>query len=519
MVDLSIDDIARFGIVRDVDDFAIPPEAWTTANNMRAIDEGMERLGGKTQVFGTPTVAPHFLLPVQSPSAVFWIYTSLTKAYVYDGSSHTDITRAAGNYTASATKDWNGVLFGGIPILNNGADAVQFWSTLSVGTKLAALTNWPVGATCRTIRALGPYLMAFDVTLAGTRYAHMVLWSHPADPGSIPSSWDTTDATKDAGQYDLPDVLAGIIKDAMPLRGRMYAYKEGSTWRITPIASGFIFDFDTLYETSGILTSRCVALVPDGSRHFVATQDDIILHDGASDPQSILSKRARRYLFNQIDTANFANSFVFAHPSKQEVWFCYPTSGNTNPDRALIWNAKSGGVTEGDVNFRNAAVGNIQGAADQIWSAASDTWAAYVGPWAQYVRRQTLVANTDSTKILELDVGATNDGAAITGTLQRTALALVGRKRNGEWIVDFHKRKQVNRIRPKLTGGPVNVRVGFQELIDGPITWSDSQSFDPTTDLWVDVAGSGQAIAVEFQAATSFRLSGYVVELEVIGEY
>ena len=72
----------------------------------------------------------------------------------------------------------------------------------------------------------------------------------------------------------------------------------------------------------------------------------------------------RRYLFNQISTANYRNCFMFTNPFKDEVWFCYPENGFTNPNKALIWNyreGEKGAITEADVNFRNAAAGTIEG--------------------------------------------------------------------------------------------------------------------------------------------------------------
>src|SRR5258706_476813 len=80
----------------------------------------------------------------------------------------------------------------------------------------------------KIIRSFGPYLLALNVTKGANIYPHMVKWGHPADPGSVPSSWDETDETKDTGEKDLPDVTAGVIQDGLPLQGNFYVYKEGS---------------------------------------------------------------------------------------------------------------------------------------------------------------------------------------------------------------------------------------------------------------------------------------------------
>ena len=527
MPEIEITDLGSVGLIRDQEGNYLPPEAWTHAMNMRSVGDGMERIGGQSQVFGTPGVTPHFLLPIVSASAIFWIYTSLTKAYVYDGTNHTNITRQTASvdvdYTATETRQWNGTLLGGIPILNNGVDDPQYWSALSAGTKLAALPNWPANTKAGVIRAFGPYLFALNISESGINFPHIVRWSHPADPGSIPSSWDHTDATKDAGRTALPDVNAGVIRDGLPLRGNFYIYKEASTWRVTTIGGEFIFDFDTFLENSGILAARCVALTGDGSRHVVATQDDIIVHNGNSH-DSILSNRYKKYLTNNLDSDNYVNSFMFTNPFRDEVVFCYPEPGFTNPNRALIWNyknAEKGVISEADVNFRNAAIGQIETASAETWDSGSNSWSVDDGPWGSLSRRRVVVCGTDATKFYKYDdeESSTNDGTPFTGTIQREDLALLGRHRKtGEWIVDFEKRKMLRRVWIRATGGPISVRVGFKEQMNGSTSWTSVQNFDPNTQHYIDVFGSGRAVGVEFSAPVPFKVLSYKLDGDIVGD-
>jgi hypothetical protein len=341
MPEIEIGDLNTVGLIRDQEGNWLPPEALTFAMNMRSVPDGMERIGGQLSVFGTPPVPPHFAMVVQSSTNVFWLYTSLNKAYVWNGSTHSDITRLLGDYTASETRQWNGTLLGGVPILNDGQDDPQYWSALNPATKLAILPNWLPNTKCAVMRSFGPYLIALNTLEGGVNFPHTLIWSHPADPGTVPASWDFTDPTRDAGRSQLPDVGAGVIMDGLPLRGHFYIYKEGSTWRMTQVGGQFVFNFDTFLETSGILGPRCVCLTGDGQNHVVATQDDIIVHNGNT-ANSILTNRYKKYLANAIDTNNFRNSFIFANPFRDEVIFCYPEAGFLNPNRALIWNYKNG---------------------------------------------------------------------------------------------------------------------------------------------------------------------------------
>jgi hypothetical protein len=505
----------------------LPPEAWTIALNVRYSDEAMESLDGWTQVFGEPLIDPHFIVAVSSPAQNFWVYTSLTAAAVYDGTTHTDITRLAGAYSATDSWQWNSTLLGGIAILNNGIDVPQSWATASIATKLVNLPNWDPLVRAKVVRAFGPFLVAFNITVSGTQFPHRVRWSHPADPGSVPISWDITDPTKDAGEVDLPDVQSGLIQDALPLGSTMFIYKEASIWKMRYIGGQQIFDFgqSSWITTAGLLGPRAVCLTGDGTKHVLATQDDIIWHNGNT-IQSILNKKQRVRLQNEIDSVNFGQSFMYANPFKNEVWFCYPQQGSTYPDKALIMNYRAAGgdqftVTEADgITFRNAAVGAIEGSGAEIWDFGTDTWEDDTGPWSILERRRVVLADPTASKFYILDTGTTRDGVAFQSMLQRVGLALIGKKRNGELIVDHQKMKMFKRLWPKLTGAAVDMRFGAQQIVDGTTVWSGVQSYDPLTQVFVDPGPtSGRAVGFEISSMEKFRLDGYKIDMVPMGDF
>lgn len=474
--------------------------------------------------------APHFAMPIRTSAATFWLYASLDKIFAYDGSTYANITRQTASidvdYTGSETREINGTLLGGTPIINNGTDIPQYWTGIALSSKMSDLSNWPSTLRAKVVRAFGPFLVAINVTKSGTNLPHMVKWSHPADPGTLPSSWDETDPTLDAGEFELPDVDAGILLDALPLSETLYLYKESSVWKMRFVGGRDIFSTGQAawLTTTGILAPRCVCVTGDGKRHVWASQDDILWHDG-NQVRSLLTNRRRKELFNAIDTSNYLNCFIFTNPLRSEVWFCYPTSGNTHPDKAMIFNYQFGGeqwpTTDADgITFRNATIGAIQGASDELWSDGTDIWDDDTGPWSQLARRRVVLCGTDAGKFYKLDNGATRDGTPFTGTLQRTGLSVTGKKRNGEWVVDHYVNKLVRRLWPKISGGAVNVRLGTQELVDGPITWSPVAVHDPSANLYADPGPiGGAAIGVEFSSDVAFRISGYSLELQTLGRF
>lgn len=520
MPSIEIDDVGSIGVVKDVPAHQLPPEAWSLGDNVRCIDDSIGRVDGHTQVFGTPGVAPRFALHLASAAQSYFIYASLAKGYVYDGAAHTDITRAAGgDYTASVAADWNGTIIGGIPIVNSGVDDPQFWALpYSTLTKLAKLTNWPANFKAKVLRAFGPYLLAINLTNGGTNQPHRIRWSHPADPGSVPGSWDITDTTKDAGEIELPDVDSGLLVDGLPLLGRFYAYKEAAIWRMRVIGGSKVMDQDSFSESVGLLCTRAAAVTGDGKKHIFMSQDNMNAHDGNT-ITPLLDKRMRRTIFNAIDVANYKNSFMYIEPLRDEAHFCYPESGSAQPTRQLILNYKTGQITEADCDFQSATVGNILNSDTETWASATGGWDTDAAPWSTANRRKVLLSNPTSTKFFLGDSGTTRDTVAFTGTVQRTGLSVVGRKRTGEWIEDFQQRKLVTRIWPKISGGAVSIRVGASDVVDGPVTWDAAQAFDYTTQNYVDVTASGAGIALEISGATPWKLHGYKMEMNLLGNF
>ena len=529
-VQIDINDVASVGVVKDSPPHELPPEAWTLAENVRFEDDSVVQLLGYTQVFGTPSTAPLYAQFVSAPGAPWWIYAGQTKAYSYNGSTHQDITHTTGGgvYNAQTASQWQGTNIQGIPVINNGVDLPQAWippanGVFTTATKLVDLPNWPSTLHADVIRAFGPYLIAMSLTdsITGTSVPkpYDVRWSHPADPGTVPVTWDITDPTHNAGQISLSDVDSGVIMDGLPLQGKFYVYKENSVWRMRLVGGQYIFDEDAFLETTGLLSTRCVAVTGDGQRHFFVGQDNIYTHDGNS-AKPLLDKRTRRYLFNNLDVGNYPNSFVFVNPVRQEGWFCYPALGQVNASRALIVNYDTLATTECDVDWQAAAIGTVQTSDSSLWSTATLNWNQESIPWNYSNRRKIVLCKPTTTKLEQLDLGVTRDGTSFTGLIQRTSLGIVGRnRRTGEWITDFEKRKMVHRIWPKMSGAAVQIRLGGQDEPNGPVRWSPYGTFDPNTQDFCDLTAEGSALCIEISGSNGWKLDGYRLDVVTTGVF
>lgn len=523
MPEFDVNNLATVGLIRDIPGFQLRPEAFTTALNGRFDRDGF--VSGPAWAEGFDEgIAPHFLWGIKSPALEDWlIIASLDTVKAFDGTASFDITGTSGPYNASFSRDWNSTLLGGIPILNTGADDPQFWEEYDGGTVLQDLTNWPANTTAKILRAFGPNLVAFDVTEAGVHYGSLVWWSHPADPGALPISWDYADPTIDSGRTDIVDEFGGPILDALQLHDAMVIYKGGSTWLMRRIGGPFIFQFDQLFTMSGLLCTRAVAATGDGNLHFLATQDDVVVHDG-NKIRSICDRRMRRTVFNAIDVANARNSFCFANPREREMWFCYPETGQEQPSRALVWRYgeatdELGVLSEQEIDFECATVADLA-VADESWDSDSQAWDDDNESWDQSDRRRVLLGRPASNNEIHImDESETRDDVAFTTTLTREHFGFLGRRPTGEPILNFRERKFLRRVWIKAEGAPFQVRVGVSEFPQESVTWEPAVTFTPEEDDYVDFLVSGSSVSVEFSGTSPFKVFGYTLEWSPAGRF
>jgi len=231
-----------------------------------------------------------------------------------------DVTRASGDYSATAAENWTATIIGGVLVMTNGFDDPQYWA-LTDGiplstTKMQDLNNFPsltalngaitstsattditvdstadfpitgtftidsedisytgvtsttftgisraqngtTGAThlddapvfvnvyCRSMRAFRTFLVGLYVQKAGVNFPRLVKWSTEATIQATPTSWNETDSTVDAGEYELADTKGDIL-DGLQLRDTFMIYKEDATYSMQFVGVPFIFSFRQL---------------------------------------------------------------------------------------------------------------------------------------------------------------------------------------------------------------------------------------------------------------------------------
>jgi len=360
-------------------------------------------------VFKPASFEPRWIKPFPPLSNPLWVYGGDSEVHVWDGLLHTDLTRVSGPYTGGPQNRWQGEVFNGVGIFNNGVDIPQMWPGMGVQTKLQDLANWPTDLRARWVRPFGFFLVAGWMIESNVDRPYRVRWSHPAAPGTIPASWALADPTKDSGEIDLAETPDYVV-DGLALGDLFMVYKERTVWGMQYVGGSQIFNFWQVLFERGLLWSDCVQAFPGG--HFAVGQDDIYVHNGQrGSDKSVVQDRIKKWIFNQIDSDSFYNCFTLVNRSENEIWFCFPESGETFATIALVWN-----WTTGAWGFRDLPGIPFASAGVVAEETEGDTWGGRIvtGLGALYCS-EALFAGESERSINEQPSALQSQAAAVVG--------------------------------------------------------------------------------------------------------
>lgn len=527
-------DLGRLGIVTDLKPHELPDEvvpngkgltiknfAWSGGRNIVFRNGKTQRIPGDNPIFTDCPIVPQAVQFYPDPQSgkAYWIVAGPHKTsgdfvvYAWDGTDYVEIL-STDMGDAYALNGWTLGTIAGVPYVNNGSDAPYVW--LRTGSDLKAsmeqISTWVAGLQAMYVRSYLNFYIMMDITESGgTRNPSRIMWSHPAAPYAVPESFDIDDANYLAGDYVIGDT-ADYLVDCLQLRGINVVYKRNETWAMRPVQGGQVFRFDRLFKEFGLLGPRLVASVY-GTHHFCVTNTkDIILHDGNTH-KSIVNTRNRKLIFDSIDEDNFLKAFVKPHHQEEEIWFCYPESGNEYCNKAAIWNYASGAWGFRDLNQATDIAFGVpdidSSLVDDSWDADELTWdEESMKRWDEFISSLLLVkdlmATVDGMKVI--DDGNSFSSTEYVSYVERTGIDL------GEPNV----RKEISAMWPKISGGPVTLYVGSSNFVEGPYTWK-ARTFDPNANHKASFRVNGRYLGLKVEGSEPFRLDDLRLDARMRG--
>lgn len=523
---VRVTNTGAIGVNQDLSSHELPPNAWSDARNVRFLDGMALQFPGHGEVYAGPPITAYHVVPVNVGAQRHWLYAGAAKVYNVSSASgspvHTNLTKQVAAVDvdyAAAPNQWTSTSLSGIPVLNPGntTSVPQMWD-LNVANRLTDLTNWPAGVYCKALRAYKNQLVALNVTKAGVNYPFMVKWSHPAAPGAVPSSWDETDPTLDAGEVDIAEGGDPII-DGLSLGGTFVIYKEQSTWRMDYTGGPFVQQFTKVGGVSGAMNRNCIVEVEIGGvpSHVVLTGSDLVVHNGQT-ATSVLDAQLRRSLFGQIDGDRFDRCFLFKNPFLNEVFVCFPEGGETVATLALVWNYLNGTCSFRQIpNLHHANFGPLESGLSQPWDGDSAPWYSDVTRWnaSEFTPdvARVLMASADQ-KLFLLDSSTTFAGVIPTAYLERRGLSFGAPE----------ARKLIRGVRPRIkgtAGETVMIKIGSAaDPFEAP-TYAATMTYVIGSDVACDCLVDVRYGAIRFESGTAFqwRLDSYDVDVVPAGRW
>ena len=286
-------------------------------------------------------------------------------------------------YGARVNQNWSVTLLNGLLVATNGYDTAQMWPLASgvpsTSTPLRELRNWPSATSyCKSIAAFRTFLVGLNWQIGGTEYPNLVKWSTEAAALNPPNSWEESDATLDAGEYQLTDTPGKII-DGLPYGDSFLIYKEDSIYIMNFVGTPYIFSFKLLSPTIGLLSKNAVAEY-EGGHFFIGNSDCYITNGQQVTP--LLPNKLRREMFSDLNGDNYEKVFVAADYGRNEMLACYPAGVSTIPNKALIWNWKDNTFSLRsipDLYHINSGIAAIT--TGTTWNDHTEEWDSGAGIW------------------------------------------------------------------------------------------------------------------------------------------
>lgn len=506
--------------ILDIPSHVLRGNVITAGQNYTIRDGKIGSRRGYLKPYGEPSVVPYWLLSGAIGNEQYWLYAGLEKIYLLESSLHTNATRQVAsvdvNYAATVDMPWTGGAFNGLGILNNQNDIPQVFSSLTA--RCANMANWPSTLRCKSLRPFRNFLIAANVIEGAGEYPQVLRWSHPADPGAVPTSWDYTNPTTDTGRIAFAETK-GILVDSLSAQDVHIVYKNDSTYYMQFVGAPNIFNIQPISLISGLLSQNCMVNVPGGQ--VALTYDDVVFVTPRS-VQSIADKRVRKHLFAGINFEHSVRAFLAVNPAQNEVWVCIP-AGTTYASLAYIWR-----WTDNKWSLRtlpdllHMAAGFDVSSTD-TWDAASGTHDSDTQPWGTFdvTASQFLgVSAANSGDLFAFDAGATDNAITTAVSVVHDSIdALLGEENPKHFMV------LVKRLRPHFTpeslNAQINFEVGMRNTLTDTIRWTAIKPFTvgTTRDIFVRKQGRYLSWRITSNSTQQWELDGMDVEFELGGEF
>lgn len=473
-------DLPVKGVLRNIQDLHIPPDALYDASNVEVVDGALKGRTGLTaldaQLFGaTPLTAVNFW---QTGAASWLILATTNKVWTKEIATGVWTDRL-GTLTATidnATRITQ--LEFGTPSVNkayicNGVDAFKTWK--------------PGDATVSNVTGSPPIFKDVCVIadrIVGLVDTHMVQWGQPLSDASWPllNAKMITETPSPTVAIRNLGYLAGVI------------YKRDSIWSVdvTGLAGGHSFRFSQVIKVAGPAGPN--ALVDAEGTHYYMTDDGRIGMFNGSERKWV-ADGVWTLVKAEIDkTKPYRTHGVYIKELNQ-VWFFYKRAAGTDTDGLVILN-----LAQKETQLPYSAYPGRMGKSVTAACAMEDN---------SFITSLVFTNNAGAEKTYKI-AGTTDDGVAISSYVQ-TGLVIPGK-------LEVARALSLEVLIERLAGyGSITAKLASTNILDAVGgTLSAGSTIDLTTvpiknPIGFDVRGRFIGLRLEWTSAATVRYRGAVL--------
>lgn len=538
MAIIPVRELAKYGIVTDMDPYDLPKEAWSGGVNVRFRNGKVSRAPVFRNV-GNISADPRFMFAANPISGLDFIFINYKTGELKRWSSGAETDYSITGFTPSAAEVTHTATSLGGVVYSNREDRVP-WSFGPADVRFQALANWTSTWRAKLLRTCGGALVALNVTKAGVTAPTMVKTSSIPTSGVVPASWDQTLPNTLATENILAD-MSGPILDATKFGNALAIYGLNETWLMTPDGSQQVYNYRQLPFKKGAINANCSIQI-DG-KHLVFGPDDIWTHDGYSET-SLCNGVVRDFIFQNLNLSKASRCFVTHNVKLKEVHFCYVSA-----DRLVSFPAQTEGANRQAVyNYGNArptwtfddlpmafAADNTNLDTTLTYATVTETYDTIGGSYADQddgIKRtlcyagSTWAPNNLTARLYAFDLfGA---GSSVVYPVDVNATMPLQLEKEGIDLdglaLDLNGYKTVSSIYPQarldVGAQPLVFTFGSCDYFGGPIIYDTSQTYDGQLNYKLDYRTAGRALGMKIAYAdyAAFTMTGIDFDIEETGE-
>ncbi len=536
MAILPIRKLGDKGIIKDIDPFDLPLNAFSSGVNVRFAN-GVVQRGPVYRTVKTLAASASFIDSLTPLTGLDYIIVGYQTGSVVriSGSTTTSIT-AAGWVSNTIPTQHTSCNLSDVYYLNR-EDRVPWYVGRSALGAMQPLPNvgskgWDSAWRCKSLRAFNGQLVAIGMN-EGTDFPTTIRWSDVTVVGAPPAEW-VPSATNSAGRTTLAEMVNPLI-DGMTLRNSFMLYSRDEIWSMEPSLDDNIYNFRRIFTNSGLINKNCIVELE--GKHYVFGFDDIFVHDGVQ-KKSIAEGRVRQYIYRTMNKKFTDRFFTVLNRALNEIMFCYvsgdelvswPIDGS-GCNRAAVYNYVSDTWTFYDLPMSTfAGLANLDNSL--IWGDANDSWDLTGGSWMDkddgYKRNVMFVGVNSGVLTPKIHVLEAYDTGSTTETVDTVATTGCFARRDSidldEIDAELRGWKNIVSIYPQgrvfQAGNPLSFTFGSTVLPDASPVLGDPMTFDGDTDYKLDYRDAGRYLSmlVSYDDYKSFQLGGLDIDVVITG--